>query len=467
MCAACVGFIYWAENGLSQVNNPGFPLYGSRTGGTAFSYYNLSSSVNTGIDNGVVPYLYTLASQYTLFDNYFRSVNGASDIAYLAQFAGRLPAWGADGYTCAATSDPKYGTAASAPYQMVPCQYGTDGIVTTASFAAKCNVISSSDCTWVAEIDGYLPNLFPQANGSLTTCQAQQAAPLPGATLSQASGNSWAIPLPTTFQTLGTQLDAAGQSWAVYGMGLNAQLNGSFCDVEYPNYSGHNNPLHYLLAFEDYTSDYFKAHLRDDTQFFSDLTGNTLPAWSQITFNEVYDGAVSDSNLAAFETQLKRHISAIMASSYWASNNVMIIVHGVDNGGLWDHVPPYAGDRTGPGARTPLLVISPDHANGGVNHYPYETFSLRKMVQTRFGLGNTLMTPTRYWAARDLTNSFDETNPTYVNPCNNGQWTNATQCQNGNSYTAPNTGGAMSAAALASTAVVWTVIASVVLQYFQ
>lgn len=100
------------------MNNPGFPYYGSRTGGTSFSYYNLSSPVNANIDNGVVPYLYTLASQYTLFDNFFRSANGASDIAYLAQFAGRLPAWGADGYTCAAASDPTYGTAATA-YPMV------------------------------------------------------------------------------------------------------------------------------------------------------------------------------------------------------------------------------------------------------------------------------------------------------------------------------------------------------------
>lgn len=164
-----------------------------------------------------------------------------------------------------------------------------------------------------------LPSLFPQPNNSLSTCQAQTAAPLPGATLSQASGNGWAIPLPTTFQTLGTQLDAAGQSWSIYGMGLNSQINGNFCDPEYPNYSAHNNPLHYLQAFADPTSSYFKAHFRDDNQFFTDLSSNNLPAWSQITFNEVYDGAVSDSNLAAFETQLKRHMNAIMASPYWST----------------------------------------------------------------------------------------------------------------------------------------------------
>lgn len=110
------GFIFWGENGQSQVNNPGFPYYGTRTGGTAFSYYNLSLAVNAGIDNGVVPYLYQLASQYTLFDNFFRSTNGASDITYLAQFAGRLPAWGADGYTCAAPTDPTFGYNSTAPY---------------------------------------------------------------------------------------------------------------------------------------------------------------------------------------------------------------------------------------------------------------------------------------------------------------------------------------------------------------
>ena len=233
--------------------------------------------------------------------------------------------------------------------------------------------------------------------------------------------------------------------------------------MQYPNYSAHNNPLHYLQAFSDPTSTYFKAHFRDDNQFFTDLTAAALPVWSQITFNEVYDGAVSDSNLASFETQLKRHMTAIMASSYWTSGTTMVIVHGVDNGMLWDHVAPYAGDRTGPGARTPLLVISPDHANGGVNHYPYETFSLRKMIQTRFGMGNTLMTPTRYWAARDLSNSFDETNAVYTNPCGNGQWANATQCQNGNAYTTPSN----AATTVTGSATPATVLALVVGLVFQ
>ena len=55
-------------------------------------------------------------------------------------------------------------------------------------------------------------------------------------------------------------------------------------------------------------------------------------------------------------------------------------------------------------------MISPAHANGGVNHYPYETLSLIKMIETRFGIKDTLLNAARTQSTRDLSNSFCEPN---------------------------------------------------------
>ena len=55
-------------------------------------------------------------------------------------------------------------------------------------------------------------------------------------------------------------------------------------------------------------------------------------------------------------------------------------------------------------------MISPAHANGGVNHYPYETLSLIKMIETRFGIQDTLLNAARTQSTRDLSNSFCEPN---------------------------------------------------------
>ena len=95
----------------------------------------------------------------------------------------------------------------------------------------------------------------------------------------------------------------------------------------------------------------------------------------------------------------------------------------------------------------PLLAISPDHAGGGVNHYPYEHFSLRKMTQRRFGISNSIMSQTRLYAARDFTNSFDEANACFSNPCSTGAAAGAAQCSN--TYT-PVTGAALCSATLGS-----------------
>ena len=55
-------------------------------------------------------------------------------------------------------------------------------------------------------------------------------------------------------------------------------------------------------------------------------------------------------------------------------------------GGQWDHVAPPAVDAWGPGTRIPALVLSQGFAHSGVDHTTYDTTSILKLIETRFGL---------------------------------------------------------------------------------
>ena len=64
----------------------------------------------------------------------------------------------------------------------------------------------------------------------------------------------------------------------------------------------------------------------------------------------------------------------------------MIIVTYDENGGFWDHVAPPAGDRWGPGSRIPAIIVSPFAKKGYVDHTPYDTTSIIKLITRRFEL---------------------------------------------------------------------------------
>ena len=64
----------------------------------------------------------------------------------------------------------------------------------------------------------------------------------------------------------------------------------------------------------------------------------------------------------------------------------MIIITYDENGGRWDHVAPPIVDRWGPGSRVPTIVISPFARKGFVDHTQYDTTSILKLIELRYGL---------------------------------------------------------------------------------
>ena len=75
-----------------------------------------------------------------------------------------------------------------------------------------------------------------------------------------------------------------------------------------------------------------------------------------------------------------------------------------ESGGRWDHVPPPKVDRWGPGLRVPAIIISPFAKRGFVDHTNYETTSILKLIEARWGLPPLT---SRDAAANNLLNSFD------------------------------------------------------------
>jgi phospholipase C len=81
-----------------------------------------------------------------------------------------------------------------------------------------------------------------------------------------------------------------------------------------------------------------------------------------------------------------------------------VIVTYDENGGRYDHVPPPAGDRWGPGVRVPAIIVSPYARRHLVDHTRYETLSILRLIERRWHLEPL---GDRDEKANDLTDAFD------------------------------------------------------------
>ena len=88
----------------------------------------------------------------------------------------------------------------------------------------------------------------------------------------------------------------------------------------------------------------------------------------------VFDG---DAHIADLVAKLR-------AGRQW--DHMVIVITYDEYGGAWDHVAPPRGDLLGPGARIPALIVSPFAKKGTVDHTPYDTASILRLIIRRFDL---------------------------------------------------------------------------------
>lgn len=201
---------------------------------------------------------------------------------------------------------------------------------------------------------------------------------------------------PQEGATIGDRLSERGISWAWYSGGWDAAVSGH----PDPLFQFHHQPFAYFRQFGDGTAAR-REHLKDEAEMLAGIADNRLPAvafWKPIGEENEHPGY---ANVSSGDRKVASVLEALQKSALWPTTAVIITYD--ENGGSWDHVAPPKVDKWGPGTRVPTLIVSPLARRGYVDHTFYDTTSILKFIETRYGLKPL---GTRDAAANDLTNAF-------------------------------------------------------------
>jgi phospholipase C len=288
-----------------------------------------------------------LAQEYVLADNFFHAAFGGSFLNHLWLICACTPRW------------------PEAPAAM-RAQVDANGMIT-----------KDGDVT----PDGYVVNTAYTVNTPHPTSTTPSSHLLPN------------LMLPT----IGDRLDEKGISWAWYSGGWRDALAGR----PHPIFQFHHQPFAYFAKWADGTA--AKArHLKDEDDFLRDLERGALPSVSFVKPLGPDTEHPGYASLLKGQEHVAVLVRAIMVSRAWEDTAIIITYD--ENGGRWDHVPPPRVDRWGPGMRVPTIVISRFAKRRYVDHTYYDTTSIMKLIERRWGLAPL---GTRDAAASDLSNAFD------------------------------------------------------------
>ena len=184
---------------------------------------------------------------------------------------------------------------------------------------------------------------------------------------------------PQTMPTIGDRLTEKGISWAWYSGGWNDANSGK----PSKNFQFHHQPYAYFSNYAAGTEGR-AAHLKDEADFIHAIETGSLPAVSFYKPIGDLNEHPGYADLLSGDQHIADLLARIEASAQW--KNTVVIVSYDENGGFYDHVAPPKKDRWGPGSRIPTLIISPFAKRGYIDHAEYETTSILKFIETRFGL---------------------------------------------------------------------------------
>ncbi len=208
------------------------------------------------------------------------------------------------------------------------------------------------------------------------------------------------LPLPPSkMKTIGDTLSDKGVSWVWYSGGWNEALKDGMRPhsekraVIYTraegslNFQPHHQPFNYYARFAPGTKDR-ADHLKDGSDFVRAIESGTLPQVSFYKPAGVFTEHPAYTDIMSGDAHIADLVEKLSKSPQW--NDMVVIVTYDENGGFWDHAKRQRGpgwsDRWGPGSRIPALVISPFAKRGYVDHTPYDTGSIVKLITARFGL---------------------------------------------------------------------------------
>lgn len=185
---------------------------------------------------------------------------------------------------------------------------------------------------------------------------------------------------PLGHDTIGDRLSERNISWGWYSGGYDQADLGEGDAI---HYQYHHNPFLYYVRYAPGSEG--REHLKDEKLFFRELEEGNLPSVVFFKPSAEENQHPGYATVAAADRKLRQIVEAVRSRpAIW--NRSVILVTYDENGGLWDHVAPPSSDRWGPGTRIPALVISPFAKKGNVDHTEYDTTSILRFIEWRYGL---------------------------------------------------------------------------------
>jgi phospholipase C len=312
--------------------------------------------------------MWDVASKYTLADNFFMGGFGGSFFNHI---------W----LACACA--PYYPNADHNPAKPSISAVEPDGVTLK---LAENSPTSALEGIPKFVSDGNLTPDFYAVNTMQPPYQPSANAPAPGQDPAFADPSNPTTLPPQTDPTIGDLLSLQHVSWAWYaGAWQYVQEHGNHSPIPFFQY--HHQAFNYFANFAPGTAAR-REHLRDagvgGASFIAAIDAGQLP---QVSFYKPQGNLNEHSGYADIRDG-DRHIADVVShlekSPQWA--HMVVVVTYDENGGIWDHVPPPKADRWGPGSRIPAIIISPFARRGFVDHTPYDTTSILRLITRRFAL---------------------------------------------------------------------------------
>ena len=124
-------------------------------------------------------------------------------------------------------------------------------------------------------------------------------------------------------------------------VGTDSKLSSNM--LPFTHYQRYNPPL------PPYTSDWL-THFNDVNNgtgnFFQKLAAGTLEPVAWVQPDKRHDWGAGDVSPAASDAWLNSTLQSIFASPQYKANQTLVIITWSNANGIYDHVPPYAGDRS-------------------------------------------------------------------------------------------------------------------------
>jgi acid phosphatase len=204
---------------------------------------------------------------------------------------------------------------------------------------------------------------------------------------------------PQTAPTIGDRLSAKNIRWTWYSGAWQAALADGRQPADQerrviyapqtpagsPDFQPHHQPFNYYANFDPATGSARRAeHLKDYSDLIHDIGAGLLPPVVFYKPQGNLNQHPGYASIAEGDAHIADLVARLRAGPQW--KNMVIVITYDEFGGAWDQVAPPRGDLLGPGARIPAIVISPLAKKSTVDHTPYDTASVLRLIIRRFAL---------------------------------------------------------------------------------